>query len=91
VAQNSRSVILLGMTDVNRGRNSSDKQGVPSKEAPRWLSRLVYAPTWKIVIFWVLVAAGLTMFFEPIVAKRAAQRAIQPAVELFCTASSKCT
>ncbi len=83
--------MLLGMTDVNRERNSSDKQGVPSKAATRWLSRLVYAPTWQIVIFWVLLAAGLTMFFEPIVAKRAAQRAIQPAVELFCTASSKCT
>lgn len=48
-------------------------------------------PTWKIVLFWVVVAVGLTFVFEPVAAKRAAKRVIDPAVKLFCSPGAKCT
>lgn len=58
---------------------------------PGFWSRILSASAWKIALFWVAVALGLTLFFQPIALERAANRAIQPAVQLFCSASSKCT
>lgn len=48
-------------------------------------------PAWKIALFWCVVVAGLTAYFEPIAAERAAKRLIGPAVQLFCSAGAKCT
>lgn len=48
-------------------------------------------PAWKIALFWVVVVAGLTFYFQPMAAERAAKRLIQPAVQFFCSAGAKCT
>lgn len=85
MAQYLVGLIVVGMRDQDRdGRSDGGKP-------MGWWARILSASAWKIAVFWVLVALGLTLFFEPIVAERAARRAIQPAIELFCSAGAKCT
>ena len=85
MAQCVAGLIVPGMRD-------QDREGHIDGGKPKgWWARILSASAWKIAVFWVLVALGLTLFFEPIVAERAARRAIQPAIELFCSAGAKCT
>lgn len=62
----------------------------PPKSLKSWLPNQQTA-AWKIIVFWLAVVAGLTMFFEPIVAKKAAERLMKPAMQLVCSAGAKCT
>lgn len=63
---------------------------VRAKPPGLW-SRILNASAWKIALFWVVFVAGLTAYFQPIAAERAAKRLIQPALQLFCSAGAKCT
>lgn len=84
MAQCVARLIVPGMRD-------QDREGRSDRGKPMgWWARILSASTWQIAVFWVLVALGLTLFFEPIVAERAARRALQSAIELFCSAGAKC-
>jgi len=80
--------------DPNRIDRVAPRPGRPvlvRARPPGLLSRIAQASAWKIALFWVAVAAGLTFFFQPVVAERAAKRLIEPAAQIFCSATSKCT
>jgi len=63
---------------------------VRAKPWRRWMPSSS-TPAWKIFLFWLVVVAGLTVYFQPIAAERAAKRLIQPALQLLCSAGAKCT
>jgi len=80
--------------DPNRIDRVGPRPGRPVRvraRPPGLLIRIAQASTWKIALFWVAAAAGLTFFFQPVVAERVAKRLIEPASQIFCSATSKCT
>jgi hypothetical protein len=48
-------------------------------------------PAWKIALFWIAFAFGLTALFQPVVLERQAKRLMQPAMKLVCSVGVKCT